>query len=117
MVMSTSGTVSTTVITVQSLIDSGARRAGMLAEQLTIEQVNAAKQSLYYVLSNLVNRGIQYWCIDKHVLGMKPSQYEYYLPASVNDVLNANYRTVTQNKNNPFSSSGTVSCEATITEA
>jgi hypothetical protein len=107
--MSTSGTVSTTVITVQSLIDSGARRAGKLAEELTIEQVNAAKQSLYYLLSNLVNRGIQYWCIDKHVLGMKPNQYEYYLPASVNDVLNANYRTVTQNTSNPVSSSGTVS--------
>ena len=62
--MATSGTVGQTVVTVQNLIDSGARRAGKLAEELTVEQVQAAKQSLYYVLSNLANIGIQYWCID-----------------------------------------------------
>jgi len=57
--MATSGTVGSTVITVQNLIDSGARRAGKLAEELTVEQMQASKQSLYYLLSNLVNRGIQ----------------------------------------------------------
>jgi len=54
--MSTSGTVSNTVITVQQLIDHGARRAGKLAEELTAEQVASAKDSLYYLLSNLTNR-------------------------------------------------------------
>ena len=76
--MSTSGTVSQTVITVQQLIDSGARRAGKLAEDLTVEQVNASTQSLYYLLSNLANRGIQYWCIQTSVLGMVPDHYQYY---------------------------------------
>ena len=61
--MSTSGTVGQTVISVQTLIDHGARRAGKLAEELTNEQVNSAKDSLYYLLSNLANRGIQYWAI------------------------------------------------------
>ena len=56
--MSTSGTVGQTVVTVQNLIDSGARRAGKLAEELTNEQVAAAKQSLYYLLSSLANWGI-----------------------------------------------------------
>ena len=81
--MSTSGTVSTTVITVQNMIDSGARRAGVLAETLTIEQVQAAKQSLYYVLSNLANRGIQYWCIVKNVYGLTPDKYINYLPIGI----------------------------------
>ena len=40
--MATSGTVGQTVVTVQNLIDSGARRAGKLAEELTVEQVQAA---------------------------------------------------------------------------
>ena len=54
--MATSGTVGQTVVTVQNLIDSGARRAGKLAEELTSEQILASKQSLYYLLSNLVNK-------------------------------------------------------------
>ena len=106
--MSTSGTVSTTVITVQNLIDSGARRAGKLAEELTSEQVMASKQSLYYVLSNLTNIGINYWAIQKNVIGLYPDQYQYTLPVGTNDVLNANYRTVTINTQGANASSGTV---------
>lgn len=104
--MATSGTVGQTVISVQTLIDHGARRAGKLAEELTVEQVQSAKESLYYLLSNLANRGIQYWCIDKTVIGLIPEKYVYYLPVGTVDVLNANYRTVLANTNNPYSSSG-----------
>ena len=107
--MSTSGTVGTTVITVQNLIDSGARRCGKLAEELTVEQVQASKQALYFLLSNLVNRGIQYWCIQKVVYGLVPDQYINYLPVGMNDVLNANYRTVTQNTTGGYSTTGTSS--------
>jgi hypothetical protein len=104
--MSTSGTVGQTVISVQKLIDHGARRAGKLAEELTDEQVLAAKDSLYYLLSNMANRGIQYWCIVKNVLGMVPDKQTYYLPVGTVDVLNANYRTVTANQGGAYSTSG-----------
>lgn len=104
--MSTSGTVGQTVITVQNLIDSGARRAGKLAEELTSEQIAASKQSLYYVLSNLVNIGIQYWCINKVIVGLIPDQTYYYLPVGTVDVLNANYRTLTSVTTGAYSSSG-----------
>ena len=104
--MSTSGTVGQTVISVQKLIDHGARRAGKLAEELTVEQVTSAKDSLYYLLSNLANRGIQYWCIDKTVIGLIPEQYIYYLPVGTVDVLNSNYRTATQNTTGGYSTSG-----------
>ena len=60
--MAYSGTVGQTVITVQNLIDDGARRAGKLAEELTVEQIQASKQSLFLILSNLINQGIQYFC-------------------------------------------------------
>jgi hypothetical protein len=93
--MSTSGTVGQTTISVQQLIDHGARRAGKLAEELTSEQVLASKESLYYLLSNLANRGIQYWCINKVIMGLIPDQSFYYMPVGTVDVLNANYRTVT----------------------
>ena len=104
--MSTSGTVGQTVVTVQNLIDSGARRAGKLAEELTDEQMMASKQSLYYILSNLVNIGIQYWCIDKVIVGLIPDQQNYYLQVGTVDVLNANYRTLTSVTTGAYSSSG-----------
>lgn len=107
--MTTSGTVSTTTISVQTMIDHGARRAGKLAEELTIEQVQASKDSLYYLLSSLSNYGINYWAINKVILGLAPNQYEYYLPVGTVDVLNANYRTLTNVNTSYYSSSGTTS--------
>lgn len=92
--MATSGTVGQTVISVQTLIDHGARRCGKLAEELTVEQVNSAKESLFYVLSSLINKGIQYWAINKEVIGLKADQYIYSLPKGANDALNVLYRTM-----------------------
>lgn len=106
--MAYSGTVGTTVIDVQTLIDHGARRAGKLAGELTDEQVISAKESLFFLLSNMANRGIQYWCIEKEVYGLTVDKYVYELPIGTVDVLNANYRTLTRLTNSPFSSSGTV---------
>ena len=104
--MAYSGTVGQTVITVQNLIDDGARRAGKLAEELTVEQVQAAKQSLFLILSNLINQGIQYFAIKKEVYGLQPNKYEYLLPVGGNDVLNALYRWMTQPTGTYVSNSG-----------
>ena len=104
--MSTSGTVSQTTVSVQQLIDHGARRAGKLAEELTVEQVQAAKESLYYLLSSLSNYGVNYWAINKVIVGLQPDQYEYFLPVGTVDVLNANYRTLTNVSTGAYSTSG-----------
>jgi len=104
--MATSGTVGQTVISVQDLIDHGARRAGKLAESLTVEQVNSAKESLYYLLSSLTNWGVNYWAIDKLIVGLIPDQAYYYLPVGTVDVLNANYRTMTYVTQGSYSTSG-----------
>jgi len=90
--MAYSGTTGTTVTTVQTLIDHGARRCGKLAGELTSEQVLSSRQSLYFLLSNLINIGIQYWAINKKVYGFSPDRYIYDLPLGGNDVLNALYR-------------------------
>ncbi|NDD54786.1 hypothetical protein EBZ39_13130, partial [bacterium] len=66
--MAYSGTVGTTVINVQKLIDHGARRCGKLAEELTSEQLLSARESLYFLLSHLGNLGINYWAINKKVI-------------------------------------------------
>jgi hypothetical protein len=45
-------------------------------------------------MSNLINIGIQYWAIEKEVIGLTPDKYIYTLPNGSNDVLNALYRTM-----------------------
>lgn len=90
--MAYSGTIGQTVISVQTLIDHGARRCGKLAEELTSEQQLSARESLYFLLSNLANIGIQYWAISKKVFGLNADQYIYHLPVGSVDVLNALYR-------------------------
>ena len=92
--MAYSGTVGQTVVSVQDLIDHGARRSGKLAEELTSEQVYAAKQSLFFLLSNLSNIGINYWAISQKVFGLNANKFIYELPAGSIDVLNVNYRTM-----------------------
>jgi hypothetical protein len=105
--MAYSGTVGQTVVSVQKFIDQGARMAGKLAEELTVEQVQGSKQALFFILSNLINQGINYWCIDKKVFGLKPDQNEYLLPLGGNDVLNALYRTMARPSGAVSASSGT----------
>ena len=107
--MAYSGTVGQTVVSVQNFIDQGARLSGKLAEELTVEQVQAAKQSLFFILSNLINQGINYWAIEKTVYGLNPNQYEYLLPVGGNDVLNALYRTMSRPTGTYSASSGTAS--------
>ena len=92
--MAYSGTVGTTVINVQTLIDHGARRCGKLAEELTSEQLISARESLFFLLSHLANKGINYWAINKKVFGLKADQYIYSMPLGTVDVLNVLYRTM-----------------------
>jgi len=113
--MAYSGTVGTTVINVQKLIDHGARRCGKLAEELTSEQVMSARESLYFLLSNLINIGIQYWAIEKKVYGLKADQYIYKLPVGGNDVLNALYRQM--NRPTPNSTGGYFASSGVIANA
>ena len=106
--MAYSGTVGQTTISVMQLIDHGARRSGKLAEELTIEQVQSAKESLFYLLSNLINQGVQYFAIKKQVYGMTAGQTRYLLPVGGNDVLNALYRRMSRpTASGYFASSGT----------
>jgi hypothetical protein len=92
--MATSGTVGLTTVSVQNLIDDAARAAGKLAEELTVEQVTSAKRNLFYVLSSIINRGIQYFAVKKTVIGLNANQYIYTLPTGSNDALNVLYRTM-----------------------
>lgn len=104
--MAYSGTVGRTVISVQNLIDDSARACGKLAEELTDEQVISSKRQLFYLLSSLINKGIQYWAIDTKVIGLKADQYTYELPLGAVDALNVLYRTMNRPTGNYGTSAG-----------
>jgi hypothetical protein len=106
--MAYSGTVGTTVINVQTLIDHGARRCGKLAEELTSEQLLSARQSLFFLLSHLANIGINYWAINKKVFGLNADQYIYTMPLGCIDVLNVLYRQMARPNGAYTSSAGGV---------
>ena len=94
------------VYNVQTLVDHAARRCGKLAEELTSEQLLTARQSLGFVLTNLINIGIQYWAIKKEVVGLTTDKYIYTLPVGANDVLNALYRTMNRPSGSYSTSAG-----------
>lgn len=104
--MAYSGTQGTTVINVQTVIDHAVRRCGKLAEETTSEQQIAARENLYFLLSTLINRGIQYWAINKEVVGLTANKYRYTLPAGAVDTLNVQYRTMNRPSGSEGSSSG-----------
>ncbi|NDG19577.1 MAG: hypothetical protein EB117_15070 [Betaproteobacteria bacterium] len=57
-------------------------------------------------MTNLINIGIQYWAIQKEVIGLTPDKYIYTLPVGSNDVLNALYRTMNRPTGSYSSSAG-----------
>jgi hypothetical protein len=104
--MATSGTVGLTTVSVQNLIDDAARASGKLAEELTVEQVLSSKRNLFYVLSSLINKGIQYFAIKKIVIGLNANQYIYDMPVGSNDALNVLYRQMERPSGGYTSSAG-----------
>ena len=105
--MAYSGTIGQTVVNVQTLIDHAVRRCGKLAEEITSEQQITARESLFFLLSALANKGINYWAISKKVFGLKADQYIYKLPVGSIDALNVLYRTMNRPIGSYSASSGT----------
>lgn len=93
--MATSGTVATTVITVDDLINRSLRRCKFKGGEITAEMAQSAKQNLFAITSSLANRGITLWTQRVSLLGLVPNQIEYDMPDGTIDIKNALFRTVT----------------------
>jgi hypothetical protein len=89
--MAYSNTYDQTVITIDQMISYAYRDAGKQAEEITPEYVQAAKQALFYILQNSVNRGINIWLQKIEVLGPRAFQQFIKMPYNVVDVLEANW--------------------------
>jgi hypothetical protein len=114
--MATSGTISTTTFNTRRLIDQAFRRCRLPAEAITSEMHDYAKDALYLLLSELANNRVPSWCIEQLVLPMYENNPDIVLPVGTVEVLNANYRVMSEIDTSPTvtSTTYTVSTPAII---
>jgi len=89
-----SGTVSQTVFNTRKVVDHAFRRCRMPPQGVSAEQLQVAQENLYLILSDLANRGLQLWCIDKLILPMYTNTAQIPVPVGTVDLLNTNLRTI-----------------------
>ena len=94
--MAYSNTVSQTVFNTRRVIETAARRCKLTAQSLTPEHVDIANDQLFMLLSDLSNRGIQLWCIEKQIYPLYNGLGDLTLDTGTVDVLNSNLRTLQQ---------------------
>lgn len=104
--MATSGTVGQTAIDVTSVIEHAYRRCGKLASTISSELQLSARENLYFLLSDLANRGLSLWCVQKQVLGVSTGQVQFPLQVGTVDVMTALYRTKTDLTGDSLSGAG-----------
>ncbi len=85
----TSGTVGRTVVDVSGIVDHAVRRCGVLPSLITSEQLESARDNLFFILSGLATRGLSLWCVKKIGLVLGSRNAVYALPSGTVDVLNA----------------------------
>lgn len=90
--MATSGTVGQTVVQVDDLLGQAAKRAGYEEVVLTVDDADTLSRSLFYLLTQLSNIGINLWCQERTLLGVYPFQPEITTPVGTVDVLRVLHR-------------------------
>jgi hypothetical protein len=104
--MATSGTVGNNVADVTNIIEHAYRRCGKLASTISSELQLSARENLFFLLSDLANRGLSLWCVEKQVLGINPNQIQFPLRQGTVDIMNALYRTKTDLTGTTISGAG-----------
>ncbi len=90
--MTVSGTVSQTQFDTRKVIDHAMRRCRVPTQLITSEHLQIAGDVLYLLMSELVNRGIPLWCIDKQLLPLYEGSTVVTCPEGTVDVLNLQIR-------------------------
>jgi hypothetical protein len=94
--MAYSGTVSQTTFNTRKVIENAARRCKLPPQSLSAEHVEVANDQLFLLLSDLSNRGIQLWCIQKSVYPLYNGTNQIVTYEGTVDILNSNLRTLQQ---------------------
>jgi len=89
--MATSGTIGSTVIDTGKVLEHAFRRVKLLPSAQTPENVQIALESLYMLLLNLANRGLNLWCVQSDLIGLSSGKAIYSTVDGTIDVLNVLY--------------------------
>lgn len=94
--MAFSQTVSQTTFSKRKVIDRAYSRCRLLQQQITGEMIDDASDELHLMFSTWANQQIPLWCIETAILPMYEGKNA--LPAGVGtvDVLDANFRSLTE---------------------
>lgn len=90
--MPTSGTIAQTQINVATLIDTAFRRAGKAPSTISGELFGAAQNALYFLCAEMVNRGVNLFCVRKNILNVRAETAAYTQSIGTDDILNVLYR-------------------------
>lgn len=99
-------TIGQTTVKLRTILEHSVRRLGLPAEAQTPEIIQVAKNNLFFIMSNLANRGINFWCLDEQFVTLETGKARNTMPDGTVDVLNVNFRTTT-------ATSGTDTSDAT----
>ena len=91
--MASSGTVGQAVYDITTLVEHAFRRCGKMPSTVSSEQQLGALESLQFLLTSLVNKGLTLWCVQTNYLMLQEGQSVYSLPSGTADVLNVALRT------------------------
>lgn len=104
--MTVSGTTSTTVFDTNKVVDHAYRRCRLPPQAVTAEMQEVARDALYLLMSDLVNRGLPLWTVEKVVLPLTYGVSYIDTPLGTVDLLNTNFRTLQRLEGAYNSSSG-----------
>lgn len=105
--MAVSGTISQTQFPTRKVVDHAFRRCRLPTQLVTSEQLQIAEDVLYLLMSELVNRGIPLWCIEKQNLPLYEGSTEVTCPSGTVDVLNLQIRQLQRLSGDVSASEGT----------
>lgn len=75
-----------------TFIEEAYERVGILGDNLTAQQIQAATRSLNFMLTEWINDGLPLWTIQQRMRGLTEGQTTYELPQTVSEVLEMNLR-------------------------
>lgn len=105
--MATSGTSNFQSAQSEEIITDAYERIGILADDLTAQQIQTAQRSINFITSSWINRGLNLWTVKEELLGLYQNQSTYSLPDTTSDVLEVTLRTSNRNLGGTaFSSTG-----------
>lgn len=72
---------------IDDFIKDAYEKCGIIMQQLSAYQFQAARRSLNYILSDWPNKGLNLWAVDQQMITIVPGQNTYLMPVGSIDVV------------------------------